>query len=117
MFLPNRSLSILNVEEPGEGWYVCEAENIGGISRERVYLKVFLLPSYFRPEIVDRKPEIQCYTNQVGAAPEAHIRPEKLDFVAGGSMRLRCSATASPAATISWRKGGRELLPSHRISE
>ena len=38
----NGSLAISEVEENNEGWYVCEAENIGGKTRLQVFLKVSL---------------------------------------------------------------------------
>ena len=40
MSLSNGSLAISKVEENNEGWYVCEAENIGGKTRLQVFLKV-----------------------------------------------------------------------------
>lgn len=42
MFLPNNSLSIMAVEKQAEGWYMCEAENVGGTSSSQVFLKVFI---------------------------------------------------------------------------
>ena len=42
MSLTNGSLAISKVEENNEGWYVCEAENIGGKTRLQVFLKVSL---------------------------------------------------------------------------
>lgn len=40
MILPNNSLSLIIVEDQAEGWYMCEAENVGGTSESRVFLKV-----------------------------------------------------------------------------
>ena len=40
MFLPNNSLSIPDVDENSEAWYVCEAENVGGTTTQRTFLKV-----------------------------------------------------------------------------
>lgn len=46
---------------------------------------------------------------QVGAAPEAVMRPANVDFVAGGSIRLQCVVEASPPASVVWRRGGAEI--------
>ncbi|XP_067940287.1 hemicentin-1-like [Watersipora subatra] len=85
MFLPNGSLSIPRVEDSSEGWYICEAENIGGATSQRTFLKV-------------------------GEPPVARVRPRDIDFVAGGEMRLRCTATGSQPVRISWRRRGQTTL-------
>ncbi|KAF6032030.1 HMCN1 [Bugula neritina] len=90
MYLPNSSLSIPNVEENNEGWYICVAENIGGQSSERTFLKV-------------------------GAAPKVSLSPKQIDFVTGGVTRIECSATGSPPAAISWRHRGRTLAAGSRV--
>jgi len=40
MILPNNSLHLPMVDDSSEAWYICQAENEGGVTRERIFLKV-----------------------------------------------------------------------------